>query len=422
MRLFSHIPDAWQGVLCLLAMLGVFLLLYDLLRYLQLGRRKLIPPTALLLLLAFAHLQIMIMNAFSSPFYPLGIRLPLAGVITVCLAVLAASLLQLRGIGRWSKNHISAMSVKEAFDRLPAGLCYYLPGGLIKLVNRSMDALCCEALGAPLLDPEGFRRSLEENGLPVSIRGGETPVIRLADGRVYSFRHRLLNTELGEVHELLAMDVSEDWALNRELEEKQARARELNVRLKALLGSIEYLTMSRELMQLKSELHDRLGQSLLLSRRYLLEPGSVKEGEVREAWQKNLSLLENSRPESWQAPYYLRKLEAEALGIRLEISGSLPEESRLIPVVETALSVHVTNVLRHARGNRALVSCRRERGGYRLELTNDGEPPALPLREGGGLGNLRSRVEALGGSMALEASPTFRLGIWLPGSEGGDIA
>jgi signal transduction histidine kinase len=419
---YAAISDLWQGLLCLAALLGCLLFFYDLLRSVQLGRKRALLLSAVLLLLSLAHIQVMMMNAFWSPHYPLGIHLKAVPTALFCLALLSLGGSMQYRLRRWSRSHISPMSVKEAFDRLPAGLCYYLPGGLIKLVNTSMDALCQDAVGAPMTDPEGFRRALEAGDLPASLRGGEAPMLRFADGRVYSFAHRLLDTELGPVHELLAMDVSRDCAMNRELEEKQARARELNVRLKALLGSIEYLTMSRELMQLKSELHDRLGQSLLLSRRYLLEPGSVEESEVREAWQKNLSLLENSRPESWQAPYYLRKLEAEALGIRLEISGSLPEESRLIPVVETALSVHVTNVLRHARGNRALVSCRRERGGYCLELTNDGDPPALPLREGGGLGNLRSRVEALGGSMALEASPTFRLGIWLPGSEGGDIA
>ena len=422
MTLFSHIPDPWQGALCLLGLLGFFTLLYDLLRYLQLGRRKHILPAAALIALSFAHLQVMIMNAYSSPFYPYGIRLPLAEVIAFCLAVLAVAAFQLRGIGRWSRSHISAMSVKEAFDRLPAGLCYYLPGGLLKLVNRSMDALCYEALGAPLMDPEGFWRALAENGLPASLRGGEQPVLGFPGGRVYSFRHRVLDTELGQVHELVAMDVSEDWALNRELEDKQARARELNVRLKVLLGSIEYLTMSRELMQLKSEIHDRLGQSLLLSRRCLAEPGSVKPAAVEEAWRKNLSLLASSRPESWQEPYFIQEKQAEALGVRLEVTGSLPAERGLIPVVETALSVHTTNVLRHARGSRAMVRCTREKDGWELEFTNDGAPPALPLREGGGLGNLRSRVEALGGTMEIDPSPVFRLRLRLPlpEEEGGE--
>jgi len=414
---FTHLAGPWQVVLCLIGLLAVFLYVYALLRDHELGRKKMILPDALLLLVSFAHVQIMIRSVIVKPFYPEGRILLTVPVIVTCVVLVSVAVLLLRRIGEWSRTHISAMSVKEAFDRLPAGLCYYLPGGLIKLVNRTMDALCLEALGAPLMDPEGFRRVLESGSLPVSLRGGDTPMLRFGDGRVYSFAHRVLDTELGPVHELLAMDVSDDYALNRELEEKQARAKELNVRLKALLGSIEYLTMSRELMQLKTELHDALGQSLLLGKRFLLDPGSTDASAVRAAWLNNLNLLENSSPESWQEPYFLQKKQAEDLGVRLEIRGELPAESRLIPVMETALRVHTTNVLRHAGGSRATVECVREGEDWLITLSNDGMAPPGPVREGGGLGNLRSRVEALGGSMEIESTPVFRLKLRLPAGE-----
>ena len=398
---FTHLSGPWQVLLCLIGLLAVFLYVYALLRHHELGRKKMILPDALLLLISFAHVQIMIRSVIVKPFYPEGRRLLTVPVIVTCFVLAAIAAFLLWRIGKWSRSHISALSVKEAFDRLPAGLCYFLPGGLIKLVNSSMDALCLETLGSPLMDPEGFWRCLKDGSLPQTLHGGETPMLRLADGRVFSFAHRVLNTELGVVHELLAMDVSEDYALNRELEEKQVRAKELNTRLRALLESIEYLTMSRELMQLKTELHDALGQSLLLSKRFLLDPDSVDAEQVRDVWRSNLKLLENSRPELWQKPYYIQEKQAEALGVRLEICGELPTENRLIPVVETALRVHSTNVLRHA-------------GGWRLTLTNDGMPPSSVIREGGGLGNLRSRVEVLGGRMEIESAPVFRLRIWLP--------
>jgi len=175
--------------------------------------------------------------------------------------------------------------------------------------------------------------------------------------------------------------------------------------------------MSRELMQLKAELHDALGQSLLLSRRYLLDPGSTDPEEVRSAWLNDLRLLDSARPESWQKPYYLQEKQAQALGVRLELVGELPGENRLIPAVETALRVHVTNVLRHAGGSRATVVSRREGEDWILTLLNDGMPPRLPIREGGGLGNLRSRVEALGGGMELGPGPEFRLRLRLPAGE-----
>lgn len=411
---FIVLDTRWQVLLCLIGLADVFLFVYILLRDRELGRKNLLLPDALLLLFAFGHVQVMIRSVIVKPFYPEGRRLLTGPVIVTCLVLALIAAFLLRRISRWSRSHISPQAIKEAFDRLPAGLCYYLPGGLIKLLNSSMDALCIEALGAPLMDPEGFWQSLKDGSLPASLRGGDAPMLRFKDGRVYSFAHRVLGTELGPVHELLAMDVSRDWEQSRELERKQTRAKELNVRLRALLDSIEYLTMSRELLQLKTELHDALGQSLLLSRRYLLDPGSADAAEVRAAWLNNLNLLESSRPEKWQKPYFLQEKQAEALGVRLEIRGELPTENSLIPVVETALRVHVTNVLRHAGGSRATVECVREGGVWRLTLTNDGVAPPGVIREGGGLGNLRSQVEALGGSMEIEAAPVFRLRLYLP--------
>ena len=64
---------------------------------------------------------------------------------------------------------------------------------------------------------------------PFPLRGGEEPLLRLGTDRIYSFRHRVLDTELGLVHELLAVDVSREYALNRELLEK------VSVRLREML-------------------------------------------------------------------------------------------------------------------------------------------------------------------------------------------
>jgi len=411
---YAQISDVWQGILALFAVLAFLMSIYNLIRCIQLGRKLMCVPTAVLLSAAFALIQIMAMNAYKYPHYPLGIHLKVAPTIAAVLLLIAASGLRQYRLGRWNRSHLSPMSIKESFDNLPAGLCYYLKGGLIKLVNTSMNELSSSVSGMPLMNPEQFYDDLERGALPASLRGGEAPMVRLSDGRVFRFSHRVFDTEIGLMHELVATDVTDNYNLNLELAEKQVRARELNARLKALLGSIEYLTMSRELTRLKAELHDELGKSLLLSKRYLESPGSVDAPAVRDSWLKKLNLLENSGRESWQTPYFVLKEQAEALGISLEIQGDLPSENYLIPVVETALSVHMTNVLRHAGGGRAVVVCEKEETGYRLALTNDGAAPPEEVREGGGLTNLRTKTEAVGGNMTVDSAPAFQLNLYLP--------
>jgi signal transduction histidine kinase len=68
----------------------------------------------------------------------------------------------------------------------------------------------------------------------------------------------------------------------------------------------------------------------------------------------------------------------------------------------------LTNVGRHARATRAGLALRVGAGVCRLEVTDDGGGPQPSTGSEGGLGlvNLKRRAEGLGGTMALEASPT----------------
>ena len=172
---FTALSPLPQGLLGLLALLGVFMFTYNLLRWIQLGRLRQLLPTVLLLGLSFWHTQVMIMNAAIYPHYPAGIHLKAVPAALACLAFIAAAAAQQVHLCRWSRSHVTAASVKEAFDRLPAALCYYLPGGLIKLVNASMNALCQEAVGAPLMDPESFWRDVRRGTSPPLCRAGRPP-------------------------------------------------------------------------------------------------------------------------------------------------------------------------------------------------------------------------------------------------------
>ncbi len=59
----------------------------------------------------------------------------------------------------------------------------------------------------------------------------------------------------------------------------------------------------------------------------------------------------------------------------------------------------------------------RTEDGWRLTLTNDGEPPKEPVRETGGLASLRRRVEAAGGTLSIESAPRFRMTVELQEAE-----
>ena len=242
-------------------------------------------------------------------------------------------------------------------------------------------------------------------------------IVQSRDGKAYSFSRSLMRIKNTDVYELTAVDISNEYELSRELAVSREKARGLNIRLKTLMGTIEYVTMNRELLQLKTSLHDNIGQCILIAKRYLYSPESVDKQRMLDFWRDNIRHLTNDEPEEWELPYYVISKEADRLGIKLNIIGELPSESRLIPVVDAAISVHIGNTLKHANGTEATVAVRKKAACYEISFSNNGRQPDGEVKEKGGLKNLRSQVEAAGGKMEIISSPEFEMRITLPMEE-----
>ena len=429
-RAFLTEPD-YIGLLLLWSMLVAVMYFYNISRYVQFRRQfRILFLTAVLTCATVVLYELLNWYQAGIPelflvqylpgaaglmqtLYEARSRVLAASPWILLLLMLTATVEQIQ-IGMWKRIHISSASVKEAFDLLPLGCCYSLPNGLPKLVNHTMDRISRSLTGSPVEDAEGFWTSLQTGQLAGTIDSGDYPILQLEDGSVYSFWRDEIRTADGRYYELIAVDVTEEYRLTKELEQKQQEARVQNVRLKALIGTIEYVTMSRELLQIKTALHDNLGQSLLYARRYLLQPDSVDRNEMLKVWNDNLRHLQHEGPENWQLPYYVIGKQAEQLGVELTVYGKLPVEEHLLNVTDVAISTHVINVLRHTGGKHVWIRISEDKKEYTLRFTNDGRRPEGEIREQGGLANLRREVEALGGVMTVRSSPYFELILVLP--------
>ena len=419
---FPQLPRLVQSLTAVWTLVVLLMILYDLVRCIQLKRSPAAAIRTGVLLAAAMYLYQALcyglhISAWQVPLVPawFGFLMahPLLVYVLLVILTLAAAIMQYR-LGKWLKTHLSAMSVKEAFDRLPTGLCYFRENGRPLLVNTEMEHLCRELSGQSLRNPAEFWMRLSQGDHPGALRSGESPVAAQKDGRIYHFLRNVIPFGEEQLQELMAVDVTELWKLTSQLEEKQRSAGLINARLKALLGTIEYVTMNRELLQIKTALHNRIGEVLLLTKRCMLDPDSVDRDALLSKWRQNLRTLSGGDSEPWQAPYYVIGREAALLGIELRIQGELPQEGPLLAVTDLAIQTHVTNVLRHAKGSVAYVESIREDGLWRLVLTNDGEAPKGSIRETGGLSDLRREVEAAEGTLVIESEPRFRMTLELP--------
>ena len=176
-----------------------------------------------------------------------------------------------------------------------------------------------------------------------------------------------------------------------------------------LYGLSRYFYLEREALAKKIRIHDHMGRSLLMTKRYLLSPMAVGRDALMQEWSRCLLQMEEA-PSDLSRTFNLHEAkdvclrQAKKLGIELEFSGPLPEDVLLRSIVDSALTVQITNTLRHTAGKKVFATASEKDGNYILRLSNDGEPDIEEIHETGGLKNLRAQAEGAGGSMEVKIS------------------
>ena len=80
----------------------------------------------------------------------------------------------------------------------------------------------------------------------------------------------------------------------------------------------------------------------------------------------------------------------------------------------SAATETLTNAVRHAQASTLFVEFSELEEYYCATYSNDGNAPSTEIREGGGLGSLRKKIERFEGEMEIKSSPQFVLTVKLP--------
>lgn len=142
-------------------------------------------------------------------------------MITVFLILLVASYFGylLLEEHRFRSNTITRSSIREGVDQISSGLCFFVEGGRVILVNSRMNELCHTIVGCDLQDAERFWKILSGGEVQSGVKRlsyGSYPNFRLADGNVWTFARE----ELDGFVQLTAVDTTLQQSLTDELREK----------------------------------------------------------------------------------------------------------------------------------------------------------------------------------------------------------
>lgn len=344
--------------------------------------------------------------------------MPLWSVILIAAILIALVVFWLVLVVKKRLSSLTAMSVKEAIAELPVGLCFYDETGRILLLNEQVANDCKELTNEPLYDGNDFWSSVSEGKVigDVTVTHSDSSVIvERADGRVTLCKRIVHDINGKTVYELCGTDVSREFALKKEIEQKNENLRKMNLRLRKYGEIVAEVTREKEVLGARIKVHSNLG-SLILRTKKALTQGEYDRASLISEWNDILSLI--FAPDDEQDKFAEADKTAASVGVRIFYDGKRPKKgTQAEKIFAGAVFECVTNTARHADGTELYVGMTESDAEYAITLTNNGKQPEQEIKEGGGLSSLRRVTENAGGQMTITSVPKFSLTLTVPKEE-----
>lgn len=218
-----------------------------------------------------------------------------------------------------------------------------------------------------------------------------------------------------------------------DLEALEARYRELLQRFESNRG--EFARLARSVLQIQEEerrriareLHDGIGQNLTALKHQLAMLDSHLDPAGRERLTGTVALCTQTLEDTRQLSRLLRPQVLDDLGldaalqwlarslgeagkpvIEVEIGGLPSIDNETATLVFRLAQEALTNVVRHASAQQALLRLMHKAGALHLTIWDDGigcHPEQVLRQPGAGIGGMRERLKLYGGAFELHSQP-----------------
>lgn len=422
MRSFYLSSTAAQSILLvalfLTLILSLFLLLAAFDRHRDKWKRYMHLPIFLFLFILLSVLA----DAFSKINEGLEYKtwLPLPLWLLWCIVVAADFLFiwEIAGLRRLKRQELSRDSVKQALDMLPSGICYFTPFGSVKLCNMQMHILFRTLSQSDLQTLAELQDALAhcDAGSGVIRLSHERQTYLFPDGKAWRYRQSEVTDEDGATYtEAIFSDVTELYHKNLELKAQIKQLIAISRELKRLSDNVLILTREKEVLSAKTKLHDYMGAGLIAIRQILHHNQTEEAANAIDLFRQAVSAIKNDNAYPQGRSELDRFLhDAEAIGIKVNLSGELPEQEELRRVMILAMRECLTNSVRHAGATTLHVAVEKNGDSISMKITNDGKAPETEVVPKGGLHNLYRHITDCGGTMEIQSKPVFVLTVVLP--------
>ena len=376
-ELYRSIFSLWTLLLCLICIFGIVLAIsHRLYRFAAFSLFPLMSTYFLWQVLFDIHLV-------GGTKQIAAISRKLGGLPWLCwLAALfvltAAAVILFLIILRCGKRSITPAAVKRLLDQMPCGVCCWRDSGRVLFSNICMNRLCVSLTGSHLRNGNHFHDKIKDEILTV-------------DGKVWRFACRDTVFSGETLHEMIASDITMEYAKTQALEQDKAELSRLKGELQAYSLRIEDTVRQQEILQAKINIHDEMNR-LMLSTMAADKTDTAALDRIFSQWEQNalfLCMQADDESEDQKEAERLNDL-ARSLGIRLTWRTELPAAmtSKQRTLFFTAAQEAVINAAKHAGANNLDISFTENAQTLLCDFVNDGIIPSEDVRFVGGLKNL----------------------------------
>lgn len=312
-------------------------------------------------------------------------------------------------MGKWEKLRVNA--IKESFDQLPTAVCFFDNLGGIVLCNRQMYRLSQYLFQSDMQYLGEVKIALASPPDGVVRLSDMEDTYRFPDKTVWQFEWTKVTDRYGEVYtQLTAADITELHRALVQLADDNRKLDEDAKKLRELSENVEAVAKEKELLAAKSAMHDSLAASITVTKQYLAgDLGEVDAGMVLQEWEKSIAFREAALLSAKEKLFH----DAKSSGVMVQMKGEEPKGSAA-DLMYVAMQVCLNNAIQYAQATELEINIWNNADNYTVMIGNNGKQPEQTIMEGGGLTNLRHRIEAAGGTMNVQSLPKFSLIIDIP--------
>lgn len=382
------------------------------------ARSKYFLQTVIILILSIFPIQVLA-ELGNGDFYlaKAFVDLPLYAFIAYDILLIVLEFIFAISFVKINRQTIGKNSVKKSMDNLPDGICFSKIDGTPLLVNRMMQDISFAVFGKMLANDLVCAKDIKNNNIKEGSKILQRdPLVIEAMGRTWQIK--VIPHE--NVRETLAYDITLEWALYQQIQEKNKQIEKMNASLKDYQINVGKYTRQKEILQAKIKIHDKIGQSLIYFKRYLDMDVKTKEDRDKliSLWMESLVMLDEKSedPDSAKSINKFKKLisTAKDIGVTVNVDGKLPAEDGDLNLLVKIVHESLNNAIRHGQAKNIWIDLDEDDINIHSRITNDGIIVHGPIIEKGGLKNIRQIIESCGGKMKTQSDSHFILDLTWP--------